>query len=73
MNQSNSPESVNARVVARIEAIIRRLKAGQPFDWNDCEFWEWRLIEIWRDQEQIQERIHKQKISVLLEVLMKQR
>lgn len=72
LNQSNSPETVQERIVARIEQSISKINSGQPFDWNDIDYFEWRLIEIYRNCELEFQRLHKQKITQIFEALMRQ-
>lgn len=71
LTQSNSPEAVQLRVVGRIESIVRRLNSGQPVDWDHYEYWEWQLVEIWRDAEQAHDRNFKLYTKALFEALTK--
>jgi len=72
LNQSNSPEAVQERIVARIEQSISKIDSGQPFDWNNLDYFEWRLIEIYRQSEIEMDRKHKSRVAVLFESLKQQ-
>lgn len=69
LNQSNSPEEIKKRVIFRIESLINQENAGH-LDKSYLEFWEWRLIEVWREKEIDYERIHKAKIAAIFEAML---
>lgn len=55
LNGSNSPEEVKKRVIARIENIVNQQNAG-TLDLHNLDFFEWKLLEIWRNEEIAQQR-----------------
>lgn len=71
LNQSNSPEELQKRVVIRIEDLISMENAGH-LDKSQLDYFEWRLMEIWRNSEVQFERLHKAKITAMFEAMAKQ-
>lgn len=72
LDKSNSPESVKKRIVAQIENIVRKQDA-QTLDLNQHEYFEWRLLEIWREAESQKERNFRIKTDQIFEALTRQR
>lgn len=72
-NNSNSPEAVQLRIVGRIERLVIQINSGQPFDWNAIDYLDWKLIEVWKNEESKQELTFKQKLAAVFEALTKQR
>lgn len=71
LNQSNSPEAIQLRIIAHVERIISKENAGQ-IDMNELDYFDWRLVEIYRDEERNQERIFKARTNAIFEVLVAQ-
>lgn len=69
-DQQNSPEAVQQRIVARIENLIQKENAGN-LDKNLLDYFEWRLMEIYREAEAHHERIYKIKTNLLFEAMSK--
>lgn len=67
----NSPEAVQERVVAHIESIVRKLNAG-TLDLHQLDYFDWLLLEIYRDEERNQESIFKAKLAAAFEAMSKQ-
>ena len=70
-NNETSPEQIEQRVIAQTQSIVRKQNAG-TLDLNDLTYEEWLFLEIWRDEEHIQDRIHKQKLSAMFEMFLSQ-
>jgi hypothetical protein len=66
--KGESPSAENA-IVRRIEELIQKENAGH-LDKNLLEYYEWRLMEIWREAEAQQERNYKAHVKTIFEVTM---
>ncbi len=71
LNQSSSPEAVKQRIIGRIESLVRLDNAGH-LDKENLEYFEWQLIEVWRDAELQHDRLFKIYTKSLFEALSKQ-
>lgn len=71
LNQSNSPESIKKKIVARIENFVRQDNA-KTLNLNLLDYLDWKLIEIWRDEEVHHERLFKIHSKIIYQALTRE-
>lgn len=72
LTQSNSPEAIQERIVFQIENIVRQQNAG-TLDLHSLNYFEWKLLEIWREAEADQERRFRAEMHSIFKTLVQQR
>lgn len=71
LNQSSSPEAVKQRIIGRIESLVCQENAGH-LDKEYLDYFEWKLIEVWRDAELRHDRLFKIHTKLIFEALTRQ-